>query len=592
MLESFNVNSWEWTGCLFFFTLSAGYLLGRLRLGKFRLGTLCGTILASFVLGFAALECFPGLMKPATFNSIKLLQNLGFLIFIYVVGYESGPFLNRLFDRRLLREVLLSLAMTAAALGVIFAVTYVTLLMKNAGAFSKETAVQLPGILMGSAAGGLTQAAMFNAGLGNFNVVVQNQEVIRSFNSCVALAFAFSYLFGLFAVLFGCTKVVPYLCRKTDAALDSAREGLEKKSKDAATFRLSKPVGRAFRLRGDLTASVEELNAEAENKISIEAIYRDGAFLADIFSETLKKDDIVIITGERAAVSAKGTQFGVEQPDFAPEEFELQLVSGILTKRRFNGITLDDFRRIISEECVKGLYIESIWRGQHRLPLSGELVLQRGDVITFFDSKEDALKAVRYFGCSASAGKSTDLQVPAIGISCGILLSLVTVSVFSMFTLKLDNCITVMLIGVLTGYWHSRHPSFGNIPPAAAQLCKDFGLSAFLVGLGLKTVENGLSVSLPLFLLCAVYATVISLVPVVVLALLGKRFWKHETSNVFAATLAGARTSNPAFASIELKSRNKQIVIPFAVTYAISSITLALLGPATVSLLNTLGLLS
>jgi putative transport protein len=65
---------------LFFIVLGLGYLAGKVRIGSYQLGSPAGVLLAGL--------CFGALDLPAP---SPVLQNIGFILFIYSVGVEAGP---------------------------------------------------------------------------------------------------------------------------------------------------------------------------------------------------------------------------------------------------------------------------------------------------------------------------------------------------------------------------------------------------------------------------------------------------------------------------------------------------------------------
>ena len=63
----------------FFLALALGFLLGRIRLGKFTLGPVLGTLLAGVVIGQMGVAV-PGVVKTIFFD-----------FFLFATGYKVGP---------------------------------------------------------------------------------------------------------------------------------------------------------------------------------------------------------------------------------------------------------------------------------------------------------------------------------------------------------------------------------------------------------------------------------------------------------------------------------------------------------------------
>jgi Predicted Permease Membrane Region len=76
-----------------FLSLAIGYFIGQINFGKFQLGGVGGSLLAAVVISQAGVTID---------NGVKAVM---FAVFIYAVGYDSGPgFFNSL-NRKTLREI-------------------------------------------------------------------------------------------------------------------------------------------------------------------------------------------------------------------------------------------------------------------------------------------------------------------------------------------------------------------------------------------------------------------------------------------------------------------------------------------------------
>ena len=130
-----------------FLSLAIGYAIGKLTFGKFQLGGVAGSLLAAVIISQVGVEID---------NGVKAVM---VAVFIYAVGYESGPqFFNSL-NRNSLREIAMAVFMAVAGL-----VTVVVL----AKLFHLDK-----GIAAGLAAGVMTQSAIIGTAgdLGNFTSV-------------------------------------------------------------------------------------------------------------------------------------------------------------------------------------------------------------------------------------------------------------------------------------------------------------------------------------------------------------------------------------------------------------------------------------
>ena len=82
-----------------FLSLAIGYAIGKITFGKFQLGGVAGSLLAAVIISQVGVEID---------NGVKAVM---FAVFIYAVGYESGPqFFNSL-NRNSLREIAMALSL-------------------------------------------------------------------------------------------------------------------------------------------------------------------------------------------------------------------------------------------------------------------------------------------------------------------------------------------------------------------------------------------------------------------------------------------------------------------------------------------------
>jgi hypothetical protein len=64
---------------LLFIVLSIGFVIGSLKIGSFQLGSVAGVLLSGLLFGHLG------------YKSLPTIETLGFVIFIFSVGYSAGP---------------------------------------------------------------------------------------------------------------------------------------------------------------------------------------------------------------------------------------------------------------------------------------------------------------------------------------------------------------------------------------------------------------------------------------------------------------------------------------------------------------------
>jgi putative transport protein len=87
-----------------FLALALGYLVGKIRIGNFQLGGVAGSLLAAVILSQIGV---------VVDNGVKAIL---FALFIYAVGFESGPQFFASLGRQSVKEILLAVVLAISGL--------------------------------------------------------------------------------------------------------------------------------------------------------------------------------------------------------------------------------------------------------------------------------------------------------------------------------------------------------------------------------------------------------------------------------------------------------------------------------------------
>ena len=119
------------------------------------------------------------------------------------------------------------------------------------------------------------------------------------------------------------------------------------------------------------------------------------------------------------------------------------------------------------------------------LPLSNNLVLHRGDVITFYGPEPAVDRMARQIGHVERDVIDTDLFTFGLGIAGGILLGTLAVTVGGV-NIELGMAGGLLITGLLIGFLRSIYPIFGRVPSASRWVLMELGLLMFMAGVGLN----------------------------------------------------------------------------------------------------------
>jgi putative transport protein len=168
-----------------FLTLALGFLLGRVRVGTFKLGNVVGTLLAGVLIGQLNIKIHP------------LVEVVFFDLFLFATGYKVGPQFFRGLKKNALPQVLLTLVLCVTSLVVTVAAAKMlgydcgTAAGLMAGAFTESTVIGTAG-----------------DAIARLNVpALEKQRLLNN----IPVAYAVSYLVGTAFVVWFLSSLAPRL---------------------------------------------------------------------------------------------------------------------------------------------------------------------------------------------------------------------------------------------------------------------------------------------------------------------------------------------------------------------------------------------
>ncbi|MBA8839932.1 aspartate-alanine antiporter [Ochrobactrum sp. RH2CCR150] len=545
-----------------FLSLAGGYALGKIHFGKFQLGGVAGSLLVAVVISQVGVHID---------NGVKAVL---FALFIYAVGFESGPQFFRSLGRQSLREIAM-----AAVLAISGLVTVVVL----ARMFGLDK-----GLAAGIAAGGLTQSAIIGTASSAISKLGLAADEVQRLQANVAVGYAVTYIFGSFGAILVCVNLLPKFMGRTirDDAIKAEAELL-------AGIRLLGPneqeaapdlVGRIYQVDKAAGKTVAEIEAKTsiDNSITVERVKRANKIIGVSPDLKLETNDIVLIVGRRTGVVTLGNEVGSELQSSDGMDVIVAIRDVTITAPEFVGKSVADIKQHISSELRHGIYVIGVKRADKPLPLKPDTVIAAGDVVSLYGTDQDLQRVASSIGPVIVVSDKTDFVFHGLGIAVGLLIGLAVIRLGSI-PLTLGSGGGALLSGLLFGWYRSRNMAIGNMPTAASTLLRDLGLAGFVavVGLqsGLQAVQTIVSSGLSIFLI----GVVVTILPLIITMLFGRYVLKYDNVAVFAGALSGSRSANPAFGEILDKAGNSIPTTPFAITYALANVFLTLLGPLVVA---------
>ncbi len=544
-----------------FAALFFGYAVGHVKIKGFSLGGVAGTLAVALVLGQLDIA-LPDALKAVCFA-----------LFIYSVGFKSGPEFFGGLNRSSLKLVVFSVVQCVTALITL-------LLIARMCGFGK-------GFAAGIGAGALTETATMGTASDALNRLGLPLEKTAQLTSQMAVGFAITYVFGTIGVIIFVRSVAPRLM-----GVDVKKAARELEIELSAGGQVTRPgyvtpfvpvVARAFELAdGRATGLTVAALSKDFDRASVERILRGDTVIEPKSDVVLQTGDIVGLAGRLASVVAAGDRIGPEVESKEALSFSYEVTSVVLTNKDLDGRTLGQVRDIIGKKDLNGVYLVSFKRQGLPMPILINTPVRRGDVFELAGRPVEVDQVVAELGRAEAPGGKSDIAYHSLAIVAGILFGLCSVTVGGIpVTLGVGG--GVLVSGLCFGWLHARYPVFGALPQPAQWILSEFGLSAFAAVIGLSAGPKAVAAIQEHGLTLLVAGAAVTLVPLFVALYFGRYVLKLHPV-VLLGALCGGQTVAAALSAANEETDSMTPVLGFTVTYAISNVLLAVWGPVIVAL--------
>ncbi len=323
---------------LLFCIIGLGYLVGRIGAFGIKLGATIGVLLCALFFGHLGFELHP------------LVGTVGFIFFIYSVGYESGPRFFDSFRRDGLRYV---------QVGLVIAFVAVATALLAGWALGLE-----PGYVAGVLAGGLTSTPTLAAaqdavrsGLATIPEGYTPAEVEAN----IAVGYAVTYIFGLVGLILS-LQILPKLLRvdlaKDSKEIERTMQGDRKDQDDelglGAQGMPSSRVYEATR-EGAIGKTLRELRF-LEATGAVVSQMRRGEEPVEVGPDTpIAKGDHLLVVGYRQSQIKATRLVGREVEDANLEQIPFGTRQVLISDRSVSGQTLHELG--ITHRFIPGLWV-------------------------------------------------------------------------------------------------------------------------------------------------------------------------------------------------------------------------------------------
>jgi putative transport protein len=541
-----------------FLTLALGFLVGRIRLGSFKLGNVVGTLLAGVVVGQLDIQVAP------------LVKIVFFDLFLFATGYKVGPQFFAGLKKNALPQAALTVVLCVTSLLIAFAAAKVmhydcgTAAGLLAGAFTESTVIGTAADMIG-------------------RLDLPAEEKTRLVNN-IPVAYAVSYLVGTGFVVWFLSSLAPRLLR-VDLKAESRK--LEQEISGAAEeqpgVKSAYPEWdrRAYRVTADWFAgrSVGDLERSyAPDRVFVERIRRHDQLVTPTPETALAAGDTVAVMARRHVHLSAAAPFGPEVQDRDLLDYPEAVLDVVITNKSVAGHSL----AMLAERHGRGVILVKLVRGGKEMPFGPGTVVNRGDLLRIAGPEPDVERTAAALGYADRPSSETDMVFVGLGIVLGGLVGLLTLTVGTL-PLSLTASGGALVMGLVFGWLRSVRPTFGRIPEPALWVFDTVGLTVFIGVVGLAAGPSfvaGLKQTGPSLL---VVGFLVAVTPHVVALLFGRHVLKMNPLILLGAC-SGAGTVTAALRGIQDEAGSKLPVLGYTVPYAIGNILLTAWGPVIVVL--------
>lgn len=543
-----------------FLCIAVGYLVGKIRIGSFQLGGIPGTLFAAIVIGQVGIPVDPN------------VKGIAFALFIYSLGFVSGPQFFSSLGRGTFDQVHLAIFSSFVVFATVWSVAHVFGLDKG------TAAGLLAGATTESASVGTAGEALTNLGL--------PAEELKRLQANIGVTYAVTYLFGFTLVVFFASSIAAPMmganlkkeAKAYEAELGNIQDALQPGQENAVRDVLVRLyMVTNFDAAGK---TVNDFEKRYDGKVTVLRVTRGGRSIRVAPSLVFSIGDRIAMEGRREQLIEAGAYIGDETHYTSGLDFVGEYRDVYLTDKKVIGSTIDELKERISPELRRGVYLTKLTRVGRPLELRPHTRLQAGDVLSIYGPTEAVDAATRAAGYSMKQSDQVDYIYLGLGIIVGMLLGKVTVHVAGS-PLSLDTGGGCLISGLLFGWLRTKRPVFGNLPPATALHMKDFGLAIFIASVGLATGPQAVALLQEKGWLLPFLSVTVVLVSLIA-SMYYARYVLKMNPAIICGALAGLLTCTAGLNAAVAKAESEVPVLGYTIPYAIANVTLTLLGPVIV----------
>jgi putative transport protein len=550
-----------------FLTLAVGYLIGRVRIGSFAIGSVTGVLIAGVLIGQVTIAVSPN------------VKAVFFLMFLFAIGYKVGPQFFGGLRKNGLPQLVLTVILCITAL------------------VSTFVAARLVKFDIGTTAGLLGGAMTESAVLGTAADAIQKLDLPDAAKTQLvdkmAVAFAVTYLLGTISTAWFLPVMGPKLMRVNLAAecrkLEQEMSGGISKYAPGVQSAFQSWDLRAFRVAngnivGRTVAQIEE--QFSEQRVFIRRLRRGIGIITGDAPIVIQAGDVLAVIARREVMLTEDFPLKAEVSDKELLDYPSEILDVVVTNKNFDGKTITELADFVHDGLLlsRGVILRKLVRSGTELPFTPSTVVNRGDTLTLYGAEWDVERVSKVLGYPNRATPSTDMVFVGFGIFVGGLLGLLELVVHGI-PIGLGASGGVLFAGLVLGWLRSAYPVFGHIPESALWLFDSLGLNAFIAVVGLTAGTAFFTGIRDAGLSLVIVCLAVVLVSHSVTILIGRYVMKMHPG-ILLGVCAGAGTATPSLLAVQEAADSKVPALGYGLPYALGNVLLIVWGTVIVLLMR------
>lgn len=479
-------------------------------------------------------------------DMLYFAQSFGLILFVYALGLQVGPgFFSSLKKG--------GVAMNMMGLGVILLGLIMTVSLHWVTGVSLSNMVGLLcGAVTNTPALGAAQQALLQIDPANTKGVTD-----------MALACAVAYPLGVVGVILAIIILRALFADKKQKDLKEQRDT----TTYVAEFHVSNPA--------IYEKSIKDVMKLTDKHFVISRVWRNGKVSIPTSDTLLHEHDHLLIISVKSDVENIKVLFGEQEnvdwnkADIDWNAIDSQLISRriAVTRNRVNGVKLGSLRL----RNLYGINITRVNRAGIDLLASPDLRLQIGDRLTIVGEANSVNTVGKILGDEIKRLNNPNLLAVFIGISLGMLLGALPITLLGMSTpVKLGIAGGPIIVGILMGAFGPRFHLTTYTTMSANLMLRQLGIIIYLAGLG---IDSGVHFFETVFraegLLWIGLGFLLTIVPVLIVGFIASQFFKLDYAHN-VGMLCGSMANPMALSYANTTVDGDEPSVSYATVYPLS----------------------